>query len=299
MREPPKSSRHNQKSSKHQREHRDHREQNRNQHECRQQQHHREQHNHYKQNRSRTERPTVSRRLKWAAQSWLISILCALVLSLLLPLILSLFTGDAVEPETVDSIEWSFVVQIPVWLGMLSPLILLKINKVDWREHVGLRLDVIRSPLDVVVGIATGVALQMWVIPLAYELVVFRVVNALSATQVDSDDLQKHAQELVDKAQTPMQVFILLLIAVLIAPVLEEMFYRGFIQKTLEERFTPAIAVMLTAPMFALAHFQVLQFPGLVIVGVVCGLMLQYTKRIGMAICCHMSFNAYAVIHLL
>lgn len=274
MRESPKGSRH----------HCEHREQNP---------------NHHKQNPSTAEWPTVSRRLKWAAQSWSISILGAVILSLILPLIVSQFTGAAVEPETVDSIEWSFVLQIPVWLGMLSPLILLKINKVDWREHVGLRVHAIRSPLDVGVGIATGVALQMWVIPLAYELVVFRVVNALSATQVDSDDLQRHAQQLVDKVQTPVQVFALLLMAVLIAPVLEEMFYRGFIQKTLEERFTPAIAVMITAPIFALAHFQVLQFPGLVIVGVVCGLMLQYTKRIGMAICCHMSFNAYAVIHLL
>lgn len=96
---------------------------------------------------------------------------------------------------------------------------------------------------------------------------------------------------------------------VLVSPVLEEVFFRGVLQRDLAAELTPRtrwLAVVLTAFLFALAHvllgapattiggFQV--FVTTFALGLLTGTLVAMTDRIGGAILAHVLFNAVAVV---
>jgi membrane protease YdiL (CAAX protease family) len=83
-----------------------------------------------------------------------------------------------------------------------------------------------------------------------------------------------------------------------VAPVVEELFFRGLVLRSLERRVGTAWAVVGSAVAFGLAHFELLQLPALVGVGVVCGVLAVRTGRLGPGIFVHAAFNAVAVATL-
>jgi len=58
------------------------------------------------------------------------------------------------------------------------------------------------------------------------------------------------------------------------------------------------LVVLITGAFFAVAHFEPLQFLGLWVVGMVLSLMAYRTRRLGMSISAHMSFNLVAFVAL-
>jgi membrane protease YdiL (CAAX protease family) len=115
-----------------------------------------------------------------------------------------------------------------------------------------------------------------------------------------SDDLEGPAQTLTDRANTPLDVVLLVLIVGLMAPVFEEIFYRGLMQRALLKRgLRPVLAIGITSVVFAATHFQLLQLPGLAIAGAVFGTLAYRADRLGPAIAAHLTFNMVTVIALL
>jgi membrane protease YdiL (CAAX protease family) len=93
--------------------------------------------------------------------------------------------------------------------------------------------------------------------------------------------------------------YILLTIVVVVgAPVVEELFFRGLLLRSLQRRFGDAWAVVGSALVFGLAHFEPLQLPALVALGVVLGIMAVRTKRLGLGIFTHAGFNLVTMIAL-
>jgi membrane protease YdiL (CAAX protease family) len=84
------------------------------------------------------------------------------------------------------------------------------------------------------------------------------------------------------------------------APIFEEIFYRGLLQRSLLKRgLPPVVAIGITAVFFAATHFQLLQLPGLVVAGAVFGTLAYRADRLGPAIAAHLTFNMVTVIALL
>ena len=146
--------------------------------------------------------------------------------------------------------------------------------------------------LDVPVGIAIGVGCQFVLVP---------AVSLPWAALLDrsTDELSAPAQELADKATDPLGVVLLVLIVVLGAPIVEELFFRGLLQRSIVRRFSPGIGVAVTALVFGVSHWEVLQFPALVAFGAVLGVMAVRTGRLGPSIVAHLAFNAVTVAALL
>ena len=97
---------------------------------------------------------------------------------------------------------------------------------------------------------------------------------------------------------------ILLVIAILFlflavgAPLVEELFFRGLLQRSLARRFGPVVAVGGSAVAFGLAHFEALQLAALILFGLVLGLLADRTGRLGPGIVAHATFNAATVLTL-
>lgn len=122
------------------------------------------------------------------------------------------------------------------------------------------------------------------------------------ALPIDMDDVGRPAREIFDRAnENPFGVALLALAVGVGAPIMEELFYRGVVHRGfvlafrrtgLVQRFAP---ILLSSAVFAVIHFQVLQFGALFAVGLLCAYAYQKTSRIISAIAVHAGFNLTTV----
>jgi uncharacterized protein len=96
------------------------------------------------------------------------------------------------------------------------------------------------------------------------------------------------------------------LMSVVAAPLLEEWFFRGVVFRALRQAIGPhagvvstALAVLISAVLFALAHGEPLQFAGLALLGVVLAVLVVRTGRLVPSVVTHASFNAVAFTALM
>ena len=203
-------------------------------------------------------------------------------------------TGNADEGAAGTlSLGMTAVLQIPLWSGYLGvPIYAAKYKGNGLVADFRLRME----PLDVPKGIAAGLATQLAAIPLLY-VAIFAVTDALG-WDIDQD-LSGAARDLVSKATDPLGVVLLVVITVVLAPVIEELFFRGLFLRSVENRFGPRWALWGPAVVFASLHLQPLQFPALVLIGLVLGWLALRTGRLGPSIWAHVAFNATATATLL
>lgn len=147
--------------------------------------------------------------------------------------------------------------------------------------------------VDAVAGGLVGAACQFVLLPLIY-------APMLWAGWFDNDDLSESARDLTDRATTAFDVTMLVLLVVIMAPIAEEFFYRGLVLRAVQKRYGDWPAVVGSGALFGLSHFNnPLGMPGLAAFGMVLGLLVVRTGRMGPAVAAHMVFNTVTVIVLL
>lgn len=140
-------------------------------------------------------------------------------------------------------------------------------------------------PVDLL-GVPLGLAAQFVVLPLLYW-----PLSTWFPGAFDSDDVERRATELWDRA-FGIWILVLVLIVAVGAPLVEEFVYRGLILQSLEGRFNDVVALVVSAAWFAAIHLQPVELPGLFVVGLVFGLCWQRSGRIAMSVLAHVAFNA-------
>ena len=183
----------------------------------------------------------------------------------------------------------SGVLQIPLWAGLAGVVVWAARTKGHGvRADFGLWMRWTDAPL----GILIGVGIQLLLLPLVY-------LPVLSLLGKDADDLSKPARELSDRADGSFGWIVLAVMVVICAPVVEELFYRGLVLRSLDKRgLATWVSVLCSAALFAAVHFQPLQFVGLLVLGLVLAAMTERQQRLGLAIWTHAAFNATTVVTL-
>ena len=182
------------------------------------------------------------------------------------------------------SLDITAILQSALWVGTLGiPLWLHFIKGVSWKDFGwGFQKNDIFSGL--LIGLGTQIAAGLLYLPLK---LIF-----------DDIDVSEPARELVDKA-TGFGVFLLFLVVVVGAPLVEELFFRGLTLKAFEKKMSSRLALLLSALFFAIAHLQLIQFPALFLFGLVAGYLVKKYDRLGRAVWAHVGFNAATVVALL
>lgn len=140
-------------------------------------------------------------------------------------------------------------------------------------------------------GVWVGLLSQFAVLPLVYVFVEFFSDSNLT------DDLEKPARELTDNAHG--SGFLLLAVLLVVgAPLVEELFYRGMLLRSLKRYMPSAAAVVTSGLVFGVAHFNLLTLPGLALFGVFLALLAERFGRLGPSIVAHAVFNAVTVVLL-
>jgi uncharacterized protein len=155
----------------------------------------------------------------------------------------------------------------------------------DFRDHYALAV----RPVDAVWAVA-GAAAQLLVVPLVYW-----PLRELWPTTFSSDELERRAQELADSA-TGGWVIVLVVLVVIGAPLVEELVYRGLLQRSLSSVVGGIPALLIASALFAAIHFSAVEMIGLALAGLLFGAALQATGRLGASILAHVGFNIAGLV---
>ena len=149
----------------------------------------------------------------------------------------------------------------------------------------------IRWRTDIVVGVVVGLGCQYGLVPLLYWP--FEQVDSSLRHRLDNE-----AKDVTRAAHGGLQITLLFLFLAIGAPLIEELFFRGLLLRSLRQRFGPGVAIVGSAVVFGLAHFELLQLPALILFGLVLGVLAERTGRLGPGIVAHAAFNAATVVSL-
>ncbi|MBK5223742.1 MAG: CPBP family intramembrane metalloprotease [Acidimicrobiia bacterium] len=180
-----------------------------------------------------------------------------------------------------------FLVQIPLWLGYGGVTL--------WSSRTRGNGPVVdfgwrfRWP-DLPYGAILGALCQIVLVPLVY-IPIFLIFG--------EQDVSEAARELTERATRPIDVVVLVFVVAVGAPVVEELFFRGLLLRSLERRFGTLVGVLGSSAVFGAVHFQLLQLPALIAFGLVAGWLTVRSGRLGPAIWAHVGFNLVTVVALL
>jgi membrane protease YdiL (CAAX protease family) len=217
----------------------------------------------------------------------LLGLLVANVLAIVVGTMILVAAGHAETDADELPLTLIALIQVPLWVGYLgAPLWAAARKGARLVEDFGLRV----TWADVPLGLVAGALTQLLLIPILY-LPIFWVFG--------DQDLSAEARELTDRADSPLGVVLLIVIVVIGAPIIEELFFRGLFLRALERRWNTPVAVIVSSAVFGLVHLQLLQLPALILFGAVAAFLAVRTGRLGAPIFAHVAFNAIAVATLL
>ena len=153
----------------------------------------------------------------------------------------------------------------------------------------GLRLearDLVWSAAGVVLAVAAGLFL-------------------LPITEIAGlDDSTQEVVRTFERSSGTLEIVLFLIGVVVVAPLVEELLFRGALLRALIRRTSPRNAVFVSALLFALVHFlgdpgTGYYVPAFLLLGLVSGWRSVQTGRIGQSICLHAVFNLVGSVLIL
>ncbi len=161
---------------------------------------------------------------------------------------------------------WEFLLIVPTWWFTI------KKYKVDW-STLGLRRFGIKT-----LGIGFGLLVLSFAFNMAYGLI------------LSLFDLQPQLDwgRIFDELSSP---WILFVGGVVVAPVVEELFFRGFVFAGLRQRMGWERAGVISAGLFALVHLQPLQIIPIFILGLIFAYLYHRSESIWPAVLMHVVTN--------
>jgi uncharacterized protein len=176
-----------------------------------------------------------------------------------------------------------------LWMGLVGGVVLY--YRLWGSGHPGDDLGLAIRPLDVVVGAVVGAGTQLVLIPLLY-------LPFERADKTLSHRLSAPAKSDTSAVHGGWQTAVLILFLAVGAPIVEELFFRGLLLRSLTRWLGPVPAIVISAVVFGLAHYELLQLPALIIFGLFLGILAYKTGRLGPGMVAHSVFNAVTVFSL-
>lgn len=180
-------------------------------------------------------------------------------------------------------------------------------NASDW----AMLLQLLVAPACLIVVAVAGAGwaaqygmhrLSYFTLPLLALLILFasftfiQPIGILSNALIEALGFKIELQSPVNKLfeiDDPDRLANLLFLAVVIAPVVEEIVFRGFLHPLLKSTLPTWLAIVLTSLVFAAFHFHAPVFAQLFVLAVIMSLAYEFTGSLGLCILIHMFFNAF------
>lgn len=93
------------------------------------------------------------------------------------------------------------------------------------------------------------------------------------------------------------ELFVLIMSNVIVSPVLEELLYRGTVQRSFEAVINPALSIIFSSLLFGLFHFNLLQFLYSFCCGLIIGFSYKKTGVVAVPVIGHAAANLIVVLN--
>lgn len=177
--------------------------------------------------------------------------------------------------------------QMGLWIGLVGAPVLAARRKGS--GHVSTDFGWGFRPVDLALGAAAALLAIFVIVP---------AVGVVLRPLLGHPDVSKPVNDLVDEAKGPAIVG-LALIAAVGAPLVEELFFRGLLLRSIEKRLGTGWAIAGSSVFFGLAHPNDIPWKGQLVVmaalaalAVVLATLAVRTGRLGASIVAHAVFNA-------
>lgn len=141
-------------------------------------------------------------------------------------------------------------------------------------------------------------------IALAVQIVVLPAIAYLLRPLLGEPEVSGPAQDLLDRAQGAAFLGLILSVAVG-APIVEELFFRGLLLRSLQRRVPAWAAVIMSSVAFGIAHGSALPVDAVLLVmvsltafGAILAVLAIRTGRLGPSIVTHAVFNLFTLLYL-
>lgn len=200
---------------------------------------------------------------------------------------LDLLDPALLDPEASGGVGLLGLVVASQVAGLLAVLLLLRRRRVPLGDVVGpLRPAGRRVAAGVGLGIAALIGSSLLV-----SLLITLTGSEATPEQVLTEDLMG----------TPGELLLVVAAAVVMAPLVEELLFRGLLHRALRRRLTIAPATLLSSALFAVVHLDVatsqpLALAGLTLVGAVLAVAAERTGGLLVPVVIHATYNAVTIL---
>jgi uncharacterized protein len=193
---------------------------------------------------------------------------------------------DIIDPEADSALLLVLVVASQLF-GLVLALAFLRWRGIRLRPMVGSV-----RPLGRLVGQGVGLG----VAAIAGSTLIVSLLVALTGSDATPDQVLTGGI-----ADTPLQLLLAVVAAVVIAPVAEELLFRGLLHRGLRRRLALVPATAVSSVLFAFVHIDVvlsqpLAIAGLVLVGVVLAIAYERTGSLVVPVIIHAVHNAITIV---
>jgi membrane protease YdiL (CAAX protease family) len=222
--------------------------------------------------------------------SWVDLVLASLVVVLIVSQILAA-TGSVSQtvPDNVDT--RTMVLSVLIWWGLILGPILLSLAFRGFK--LGSVFGVDRMPVGR--SLLLGISLLISALPMVF--VVDYVASILLKVNTTTDT--QEVIRIFENASTVAQRIPIILLAVVIAPVAEELAFRGYLYGVIKRYFGAVPALLLSGILFALIHLNLPSFFPLLVLASVFALAYELSGSLLVPMTMHALFNALSLILVL
>ncbi len=152
------------------------------------------------------------------------------------------------------------------------------------------------STTDLSSNIKQGVKLYLFTLPII--IIAGFIINLISSYYGVTPDMQDVVRWVLEERSLFILIS-LVLFGIIVAPVIEEIIFRGFLQTALKNSFGGRYAILISAALFAGVHMDLFAFLQIFILGILLGYLYEKTQTIAASIVVHILHNSLTLIFLL
>ena len=104
--------------------------------------------------------------------------------------------------------------------------------------------------------------------------------------------------ELVLESRNPLSLLVFAVTATVLAPLYEELVFRGVVLPAIVNRFGAMVGVVAASALFAAAHLSLVEFAPLFVLGIVLGWLRLKSSGLSSSVLMHSAWNGYTFVNL-